>query len=101
MTAYLQHLAQAYFHQDYDLEFSSPDEVVAAYVEGEGLIAVRGLGIEIDRLLSAPVDEVGLADLWVKKFGAAFDPAAHGQTYGAWFAHVRDILEPDRPVAVA
>jgi hypothetical protein len=97
MTAQLQHLAQAYFHQDYDLEFTSPDEVVAAFVGGEGPAAIRDLALEIDHLLAAPLDEPGLEDLWVKTLGAAFDPTSNGQTYRAWFAHVRDSLQAGQP----
>jgi hypothetical protein len=92
MPAQLQHLAQAYFHQDYDLEFANPDAVLAAFAEGEGLGAVRELASEIDNLLAASSDEAGLADLWAKTLGAAYDPVAHGQTHREWFAHVRDFL---------
>lgn len=92
MPAQLQHLAQAYFHQDYDLEFSEPDAVIAAFVEGEGLGAVRELAFELDTLLADPSNEATLADLWIKTLGASYDPAAHGQSQREWFAHVRDLL---------
>lgn len=92
MPAQLQHLAQAYFHQDYDLDFGEPDAVVVAFAEGEGLGAVRELAFEIDNLLAGPLDEASLADLWVKRLGSAYDPTAHGQTQKEWFVHVRDLL---------
>ena len=92
MPAQLQHLAQAYFHQDYDLEFTDPDAVIVAFAEGEGLGALRELTFEIDTLLAQPSNETDLADLWIKTLGAAYDPAEHGQTHREWFAHVRDLL---------
>lgn len=96
MPAQLQHLAQAYFHQDYDLDLGEPDAVIAAFAEGEGLGAVRELTFEIDSLLAGPLDEGSLADLWVKTLGAAYDPTSHGHTYREWLAHIRDLLPVTR-----
>lgn len=94
MPAQMQHLAQAYFHQDYDLEFADPDEAVAAFADGEGRGAVRELAAEIEALLASPSNEVELADLWLKTLGAAYDPTARGQTFRAWLSHVRERLRP-------
>jgi cobalamin biosynthesis Mg chelatase CobN len=92
MPAQLTHLAQAYFHQDYDLEFSGPDAVIAAFVEGEQQGAVRELVSEIDTMLASRSSESQIADLWVKALGAAYDPTVDGQSYRGWFTHVRDLL---------
>jgi len=94
MPAQLKHLAEAYFHQDYDLESTNAEAVVAAFAKGEGPGAVRELVCEIDGLLAAPTDEVQLADLWVKMLGAASDPVDHGETHREWLAHVRNLLPP-------
>jgi hypothetical protein len=94
MAAQMQHLAQAYFHQDYDLEFADPDEAVAAFARGEGRGAVRELDSEIEALLASPLNESELVDLWVKTLGAAYDPTVHGQTARGWLSHVRERLAP-------
>ena len=36
MTQQLEHLAAAYFHQDFDLDSGSPTQVVDAFLKGEG-----------------------------------------------------------------
>ena len=92
MPAQLQHLAQAYFHQDYDIDFGEPDLAVAAFAEGEGRGAVRELISEIDRLLGECVADSELSDLWVRAFGASYDPTVGGGTQREWFVHVRGVL---------
>jgi len=94
MSAQLQHLAQAYFHQDYDLEFSDPDEAVVAFVDGEGPGAARELAFELGGLLESSSDELELTELWIKTLGAAYDPTADGRTLREWFSHVRERLRP-------
>lgn len=96
MPAQLQHLAQAYFHQDYDLDFGEPEAVILAFADGEGLGAVRELAFEIDTLLAQTLNEADLADVWVKTLGAAYDPASDGHTYRGWLAHIRDLLPVTR-----
>lgn len=92
MPAQLEHLAQAYFNQDYDLEFDTPDAVVVAFAEDEGRGAVSELTFELDALLAGPLNEGQLEDLWVKTLGASYAPTADGQTCRGWFAHMRDLL---------
>ena len=92
MPAQLEHLAQAYFHQDYDLEFETPDAVAVAFAENEGGAALNELTFEIDALLAGPLDEEQLGDLWVKNLGASYDPTADGRTYRDWFGHMRNLL---------
>lgn len=93
MPLQLSHLAQAYFHQDYDLEFSSPDGAVSAFVESEDRGAVDELASELDLMLASGLSESEFARLWVRELGATYDPSAHGQSYRHWFGHVRDLLK--------
>lgn len=92
MSEQLKHLAQAYFHQDYDLEFVGPDAVILAFAEGEGDNAVRELISEIDALLALPLDEAQLAELWIGELTASYDPAASGQSHREWLGHARNLL---------
>lgn len=93
MPEQLRHLAEAYFHQDYQLEFSGPDDVLIAFRNGEGRAATSALASEIDAVLSSPATESELGNLWVREFGAAYDPVIDGgTTYRTWFAHARDVL---------
>jgi len=92
MSTQLPHLAKAYFHQDYELEFSSPDEAVEAFVAGEGKAAVEELLSEIEAMLASTPNEAELAHFWTRDLGASYDPVAFGATYRDWFEHVRDLL---------
>lgn len=85
----LRHLAQAYFHQDYDIEFSDAAGAVAAFASAEERGAICELLSEIDALLQVTSSETLHADLWIKKVGAAYDPHEDGETYREWFRHIQ------------
>lgn len=93
MNQQLTQFAGAYFHQDYDLEYSGADEAIRDFGDEEPA-SVRGLLDEIDRLLASPATETELADLWDKELDAFYIPTDDGQTYRDWFAHVRELLQP-------
>ena len=85
----MQHLAGAYFHQDYDLEAESPDSVLDSFMGGEGEASAAELVSEIDALLVSHLNERELHDLWVVTWGASFDPHDSGLDMRAWFTEVR------------
>ena len=90
MTQQLQHLAGAYFHQDYDLDSESPDSVVDAFREGEGDASAAELVSEIDRLLASRLAEREMLDLWVVAWGASYDPHDSGRDMRGWLTAVRN-----------
>jgi hypothetical protein len=89
VTQQLQHLAGAYFHQDYDLDEGSPEAFLDAFMSGEGQASVAELVSEIDRLLASPVSEAELYDLWIGDWHASYSPRDDGQTMRGWLAQVR------------
>jgi cobalamin biosynthesis Mg chelatase CobN len=92
MPVQLPHLAQAYFHQDYDLEYSDPDAAVISFGKDEGKAAINELISEIDVLLASEWSESDLANVWINELGAAYDPRVDGQDFRGWFARVRYLL---------
>jgi len=97
MSAKLQQFAGGYFHEDYKVEFPSPDAAVGAFVTEFSEETVAAVLSEIDDLLASSMSEAELYQLWINQLGAAYDPSADGITYRDWFAHVRDLLS--RPPA--
>lgn len=92
MTQQLQHLAGAYFHQDYDLESGSPDSVIESFIEDEGEASVEELVSEIDRLLASRMTDHEIGDLWTRAWGASYDPRDDGQGLRDWLTEVRNRL---------
>lgn len=93
MSEQLRYLAEAYFHQDYDVEYSGPDAAVEAFRTDETPEFVDELVIEIDGILASSISETELKDLWNERYGASYEPTYRdGITYREWFAHVREIL---------
>ncbi|WP_020145604.1 contact-dependent growth inhibition system immunity protein [Terracoccus sp. 273MFTsu3.1] len=64
MTHQLEHLAKAYFHQDYDLDSGSVSLVIDSLRKGEGEASAAELVSEIDRLLASHQSDRNLRDLW-------------------------------------
>ncbi|WP_020145881.1 contact-dependent growth inhibition system immunity protein [Terracoccus sp. 273MFTsu3.1] len=92
MTRQLEHLAGAYFHQDYDLESGSVDSVIDLFREEESEASVAELLSEIDRLLASRESDRALRELWVVNWGASFDPVDGGHDMRNWLTAVRDRL---------
>lgn len=93
MSNRLRDLAGAYFHQDYEDDYPGPDAAVEAFRNHHTPDAVAELVSEIDAILSSPMSEPDVADLWIKRYLGSYDPVDRdGITYREWFAHVREIL---------
>jgi CdiI immunity protein len=89
----LKHLAQAYFHQDYDLEAQTPLGVVRLFREGEPEDAISELKAEIRTILNSPMTDQEIYDLWVRQYGASYDPTSDGEGYRSWFTKVLSELD--------
>jgi hypothetical protein len=92
VTQQLQHLAGAYFHQDFDLDSGSPDSVIDSFIEGEGATSAAELVSEIDGLLDSDLTQSDMLDLWVNVWGASYDPSDGGQDMRVWLTEVRNRL---------
>lgn len=92
VTHQLEHLAKAYFHQDYDLDSGSVSLVIDSFRKGEGEASAAELVSETDRLLASHQSDRNLRDLWVVEWGAAYDPHDAGHSMRDWLTQVRDRL---------
>ncbi|MEU5465905.1 contact-dependent growth inhibition system immunity protein [Streptomyces althioticus] len=84
----LRELAQAYFHQDYDLEADTPLEVVALFRRAVGPEKAGELRDEIASLLFTVADDGDVAQVWLEQAGAFYDPRLDGVTPREWLRQV-------------
>jgi hypothetical protein len=89
MPAQLEHLARAYFHQDWELDSESAVAVVDTFVTDEDPAAAAELISEIDHMLASQLTDDELHDLWIKTLGASLDPYDSGQTMRDWLTVLR------------
>ncbi|MEU5216499.1 contact-dependent growth inhibition system immunity protein [Streptomyces sp. NPDC020807] len=88
----LQYLAQAYFHQDYDLETEDPIQILTEFRDSEPPELVEELRIAIERVLSSGPREEELAALWLDRAEACYDPRQDGMEMSVWFRRMIDAL---------
>ncbi|GGY13399.1 contact-dependent growth inhibition system immunity protein [Streptomyces minutiscleroticus] len=88
----IQYLAQAYFHQDYDLEAEEPIQILTEFRDGEPPEVVEELRGAMERVLSSGVCEEELAALWLDRAGACYDPRQDGIEMSVWFRQMIDAL---------
>ena len=86
------HLAQAYFHQDYDLEAPTPLDVVESFRKGEPPGAIAELISDLKSILDSSMSEIEMRDLWVNKYGASYDPLTDAKSYRSWFGDILGVL---------
>jgi hypothetical protein len=88
----LKYLALAYFHQDYDLDAAAPLEVIRSFRLHESPGAIAELQADLEAVLGSSMTESEIHDLWIREYGAAYDPATDGKDYRSWFSIVVDEL---------
>jgi len=86
----LMHLAQAYFHQDFDMEAPTPLDTVHLFVDGEPAAAVEELVSDLRSVLNSSMSDAEMREIWINDYGASHDPLMDGIDYRRWFS---DILE--------
>jgi hypothetical protein len=86
------HLAQAYFHQDYDLEYDSPIQALEDYREVHDEETVSAAREALQDLIDSKISEEELADLWLKEGLANYDPRDDGISMSDWFRKMVDVL---------
>lgn len=89
MTQQLEQLAGAYFHQDYGLDFGSPEQVIDGFIADEGSAAIAELVSEIDQLLASCLTDNEIRGLWIKEWHASYDPGDDGQSMRDWLTSLR------------
>ena len=98
MTVYpqLTYLADAYFHQDYDLDAPTAADIIRNYLQDEDRGAIRQLAAEIRTILDSDMTDEQIGSLWTGTLKASYEPANDALTYRAWLAATLSALEPQR-----
>lgn len=86
------HLAQAYFHQDYDLESGTPIQVLESFRRDEPAEEVDSLRRAIEEVRASGKSEDELAALWISQARASYDPRDDGIEMSRWFEIITEAL---------
>lgn len=86
------YLAKAYFHQDFDLEASTPTLVLEAFKEAESPENVAELRASFEGIISAGKSEEEIASLLLEEAQASYDPRGDGISLSDWFRHALEVL---------
>jgi hypothetical protein len=81
-----------YLHQDFDLDFDSPEEALQAAATGQGSEQVGAAIRELDELLSSHADDDVLIQI-VERLTTGYSPVLDGWQIRPWLEHTRAILE--------
>jgi hypothetical protein len=87
------HLSQffaAYFHEDWQCDDPTADEVVRRFMRDAGSEVPKALA-DLLGLLSSTADEHELEQV-IFRLGAYYLPTADGWTWRGWLEHVRSML---------
>ncbi|KAB1139432.1 hypothetical protein F7R91_40050 [Streptomyces luteolifulvus] len=96
MSTYISYLAQAYFHQDFDLDAETPLGVVEMFRDSESADTVEALRAEIVTLLESEPTEEALANVWLDEAGAEYDPRLGGVTVRNWLRRMAETLATEK-----
>jgi hypothetical protein len=81
-----------YFHEDWRSEHAQPAAALAAFKAEAPPEAVREAVAELDRLLTAGLDDGALSRLLDEGFGCNYLPTRDGMNATTWLEHVLDSL---------
>ena len=82
----------AYLHQDWDIDYQTPENAVRSFAAAAGSQLVSQTRREIETLLEKPLTDSELATLITREFGASYDPCLDGHSPRAWLRDVAAIL---------
>ena len=86
----LNHLIGGWFHQDFDVDGETIEDVVTAYKAATSPEDVRGVKAEIRRFVEQSGDTID--DRFESLFHPDIDPAGWGLTTRAWLDRIHDAL---------
>ena len=84
----------AYLHQDWDIDYQTPENAVRAFAADATPPMVSQARREITLLLGRSLTDSELATLITREFGASYDPRLEGHSPRAWLPSVAAILDP-------
>lgn len=90
----LRSFLSGYFHQDWELDASEPDEVVLQFIKRKPGSSKSDQIIEqIERYLDAEIDDEAVERDLFEEFGCYYLPSADGSNARDWLRHVADLLK--------
>jgi len=88
----------AYFHQDWDIEFGTPDQALSAFIRQQvERSALEELSRSIVTFVHEHPDDADLDEALFKELGCEYFPPGHGILTRAWLLSVAATLERGRP----
>ncbi|MEK6274801.1 MAG: contact-dependent growth inhibition system immunity protein [Actinomycetota bacterium] len=87
----LRQVLGGYLHQDFDLDFESPDAALRDAAQGQGPQQVGGAVQEINELLASDLESRQLTEI-VERLTAGYSPVLDGWEIRDWLQHARTIL---------
>ena len=81
----------AYFHQDWDIEARSANEIVGQYLAESESIARAGVIDDLHQLLSRGLTENELSSTLLE-LSCYYDPTPDGFSYAEWLHIVKELL---------
>lgn len=96
-TKELKAFLAGYFHQDWELDASEPDDVIDQFLRGGPAPAeIERLIAQIRRYLDAAGDDSNIEQDLFAKFGCYYLPSADGWSARDWLRHLLIKFEADR-----
>jgi hypothetical protein len=91
--AELKSLLSGYFHEDWELEASEPDEVIFRFLEsGPSASEIDRIVAQIRHYLGGGKDDTTVERGLLKDLGCYYLPSADGISASDWLRHVADRL---------
>lgn len=83
----------AYFHQDWNLTASNPDEIVRLFIDdGYSFNEVINLAEKIEKYAATKSDDSGDEEGLLRELGCYYMPSADGIGTRSWLTHVAKLL---------
>lgn len=83
----------AYFHQDWNLDVSNPDEVIRLFIDdGHSTSELINLAEDIEKYAANKIDDAAAEEGLLKELGCYYIPNADGIGARAWLNHVAKLL---------
>jgi len=92
-VAELRSFFSGYFHEDWELDASEPDEVISQFLRsGPSSNEVDRIVAQIGRYLDAGKDDAAIERGLLEELGCYYLPGADGMSARDWLRHVADVL---------
>lgn len=87
----LQQFFGGYFHQDFLLDYASPQDAVLAFKSEASGEVIREVCGELEQLMEAQRNSDGIKDLLLS-LGSYYEPSSAGLSDIEWLAHIQRTL---------